>query len=441
MKSIQLPDGFVKLLFELQGNFTKPSFKYFHTLMAGILLGEPKKTVTAAVKLTRLEKHFSNVHRFVSHYRWDSWQLGTAVLKLMINVLNLAQHHSLTFALDSTLLAKFGSTIFGCSYHFNYAQKRNTSRYIWGHNWLVMGLLHFSGIFKKWLCLPFLAQLFIPQKALAPGQPYQSTIDLACEMVHVLKDTIKQKVILVADGYFAKRHLLRTCAQTEVSFISRLQSNAALYHLPTPPRCLKRRGRPRKYGQKLLPLRRIARNPNGFEELTLKLYGKERQVNVKRFRALWKPAGQAIEVLIVFYEKAKKPSYFFCTDPDLSTEAILTRVAARWSIESLFKDLKEHLGWSDWQCRVEKAVSRSATLTCSAASLLMLWSLHKASSRQPELWDVVPWYTSKAIPSFKDMMNQLRYQTLETTFLAIQREGQTMQKKEAQYRQLLRLAA
>ena len=76
-----------------------------------------------------------------------------------------------------------------------------------------MGLLHFSGTFKKWLCLPFLAQLFIPEKALARGQPYKSTINLACELVHVLKDTIKQKVILVADGYFAKRHLLRTCAQ------------------------------------------------------------------------------------------------------------------------------------------------------------------------------------------------------------------------------------
>jgi hypothetical protein len=146
-------------------------------------------------------------------------------------------------------------------------------------------------------------------------------------------------------------------------------------------------------------------------------------------------------VLIVIYEIAKKSSFFFFTDVSLSIEAILMRVAAQWSIESLFKDLIEHLGWSDWQCRVEKAVSRSARLTCSATSLLMLWSLHKASSRQPELWDVVPWYTSKSIPSFKDMMDQLRYQTLETIFLVIQREGQTMQKKEAQYRQLLRLAA
>ena len=44
-------------------------------------------------------------------------------------------------------------------------------------------------------------------------------------------------------------------------------------------------------------------------------------------------------------------------------------------------------------------------------------------------------------PSFKDMIDQLRYQTLDATFLAIQRDRQTMQKKEAQYRQLLRLAA
>ena len=203
--SIRLPKGFVKLLFELKPNFTKPSFKYFTALIAGILLGEPKKTVTAAVKLARLEKKFSNVHRFVSWYRWDSWQLGVGVLKLIIKTLKLSSCPSLTFALDSTLLAKFGSKIFGCAYHFNSAQKRNTSPYLWGHNWLVMGLLHFFDTFKKWLCLPFLAQLFVSQNALSKGATYKSTIDLACDMVQILKDTIKQKVILVADGYFAKQ--------------------------------------------------------------------------------------------------------------------------------------------------------------------------------------------------------------------------------------------
>ena len=94
---------------ELKANFTKPSFKYFEAIIAGILLGEPKKTVTAAVRLAKLQKQFSNVNRFVSRYRWDAWQLGTAVLKLMIKTLHLSKRQTLTFALDSTLLAKFGS--------------------------------------------------------------------------------------------------------------------------------------------------------------------------------------------------------------------------------------------------------------------------------------------------------------------------------------------
>ena len=36
--NIQLPKGFVKLLFELKGNFTKSSFKDFEAILAGILL-------------------------------------------------------------------------------------------------------------------------------------------------------------------------------------------------------------------------------------------------------------------------------------------------------------------------------------------------------------------------------------------------------------------
>ncbi len=50
MNSIQLLELFHKLLFKLEPVFTRPSFQYFQALILGILLGRPKKTVTAAVK-------------------------------------------------------------------------------------------------------------------------------------------------------------------------------------------------------------------------------------------------------------------------------------------------------------------------------------------------------------------------------------------------------
>jgi len=439
MASIQFPSTFVKLLCCCQSVFTKPSFTYFEAIMAGILLGRPKKTVTAAIKLAGLEKKFSNVNRLVSQYRWDARSLGLAVLRLLLTALKLTTD-SITVALDSTFLAKFGSKIFGCGYHFNHGRKHNLPLYIWGHNWLILGLLYFSTLFNKWLCFPFLAQLFVPEKYLPKNQEYCSSIKIAAEMILYVKENIKQKLIVVADGYFAKKLLLQTCIHNGITLISRLQSNAALYLLPV-AEPQKKRGRPRKYGQRLASLTKLAKSKSGFENLELKLYGRKRKLRVKRIDALWKPAGQVIQVLMVFYENQKKPAFFFSTDLGLSVADILTRVAARWSLENLFKDLKEHLGWRHWQCRVEKAVRRSATLSCSAASLLMLWSHQQASQKQPEFWDVVPWYSKKASPSFKNMLEQLRCHIIDDTFLALKQSGQTMAENEQTLRDLLKLAA
>lgn len=380
MNSIQFPRLFVKLLFELKPVFTKPSFEYFKVLIAGILLGRPRKTVTAATKIAQLENKFSNVNRFVSQSSWDVWKLGIAVFHLVTKVLQLT-NTTLTVAIDSTILHKFGPKIFGCAYHFNYDQKHNSSRYIWGHEWLVMGLLYCSKLFDKWLCFPFLAQLFVPKNYLSSDREYKSSIDVAVEMISYLKANIKQKLILVADGYFAKRKLLQACQRNSIPLISRLQSNAALYQAPEPV-TKPQRGRPAKYGKRLPPLAEMATQRQGFVDLTVKLYGKKRHLKVKRVEAIWKPAAQMIHILIVFYEKQKKP-----------------------------------------------------------ASLLMLWSLKEATQRQPEFWDTVPWYTKKATPSIRDMIEQLRNRILDVSFFAIHRTCQTMAEKEHAFRQLVRLAA
>lgn len=116
-------------------------------------------------------------------------------------------------------------------------------------------------------------------------------------------------------------------------------------------------------------------------------------------------------------------------------------MAARWSLENTFQDLKEQLGWSHWQCRVEKAVCRSATLTCSAATLLTLWSLQQASERQPEFWEPLPWYRHKVNPSMKDMIEQLRARILDQSFYAVKHQCRTMAEKERVIRTIFSLAA
>ena len=438
MKSIQFPETFVKLILPLRENFTNPSFEHFKVILSAVLLGSPKKHITAGIRLNKPRGHFSNVHRFVSRYKWDIHQLVFSVYHLVHKVVDLPREP--VFALDDTLIPKSGKKIFGSAWHFDHSSKPNRPKYIRGHNWVILGLLHYCSVFSKWLCLPLLAELFIPERALPKDQPFMSRIDIAVEMADRVKQFVNTTFTLVADGLYAKTHLIRYCIQEGITFISRLRSDACLYEIPKPshPRG---RGRPRKYGQRLPSLKTLSQDPTGLKPYHLKLYGKIHRVDVKKVIGIWKPAGHPIQVLMVRFDDSKSFAYFFSTDLELSVERILTLVAARWSIETLFSDLKEHLGMKDWQVRIEGSVVRSVPLSCVATSLLMLWSLGEASQGAPEFWDVQPWQTEKSSPSVADMLHQLKTKSLSLTIFDILRNEGIAPQKCAQIKQVLRQAA
>ncbi len=438
MRKLQFPESFVNLVSTFRTNFSKASFEYFNVLLSAILLGQPRKTVTAGLRLLNPKGHFSNACRFLSHYVWDTAGLGLSVLTMAIKSLGIKA--PFLFALDDTLVAKYGPKIFGRALHFNHTGKPNEPRYINGHNWVVLGLLHFSTLFSKWICLPIFAELFIPEQGLPKGTEFKSRIDLAIEMVKKLKDHVNKEIIVVADGLYAKAKLVKFCVSESITFISRLRSDAVLYQVPRDVRS-GRRGRPRKYGKRLPQLHQMAKNKKTLKKYNLTLYGESHHLYIKSLEAIWKPAGTLIKVLMVYFDNAKTANYFFSTDLSLSDTQIIEWVAARFSIEIVFSDLKEHLGMTDWQCRVEKAVVRSVPLTCVAATLLVLWSYQQNQRKQLGLWNKYAWYSNKASPSIHDMVQQLKAESLsKTIFQALPKKAIGKQK----YRQIelfLRAAA
>ena len=421
MSSIQFPESFVKMILPFEGDFTRRSFRHFQVVLASVLLGKPKKTVTAGIRLLGVVGHFCNPHRFLGRYKWKLINVIGSLFGLLQKGLSLGT--DLVFALDDTLVPKYGAKIFGRGCHFDHACRPNRPKYILGHNWVVIGLLYHWDLFSKWLCFPLLAQLFIPEKALAKGQAFRSRIQIAVEMVAQMKTLVRSSFTLVADGLYAKKDLIRFCIAEGITFISRLRCDASLYAIPKPPK-VKGRGRPRKYGKKLGTLGELGAQRKGFVSYRLKLYGTMRTVAVKRIVAMWKPAGAPVAVFITQFEGEKSLAYFFSTDLILDVERMLTLVAARWSIENLFHDMKEHLGMKHWQCRIEGAVVRSVPLTCVATSLLMLWSLNEAAQKAPEFWDVFPWQTKKASPSIQDMIDQLKVKCVSAQiFHVLQQRG------------------
>lgn len=436
---VKLPDSFENLFLLFAGCFTSASFRYFKAIVGAIILGRRRRTLTEALKLFDIQGHFTNIHRFLSRYRWDAFAVGLVLLDYAVDL--LIKDGPLSIAIDDSLVKKYGRKIFGVKYHFDHAKKPNTSRYIFGHNWVVFGLIHYSTLFHKWLCLPFFAVLFAPRNKGANG-PENNRIDLTIDVLGRIKMFLKRRFILVVDALYAKRRLIRFCIQNKITMISRLQSNAALY---CPLVCTRngKRGRPRKYGPRMSSLAEMAKDRKGYRNYSVLFYRKQKTLAVKTIEALWKPAGKVVRVLIVRFRENNtvRYSYFFCTDLELSVLEIIERVCGRWSIEQVFFDLKEHLGLSHWQCRKKQAVRRSATLNCVALSMLTLWCYLETSQTQCELWDRLPWYTHKSTVSVLDMIRLLREKSISQSIFCIIRGSPINAKNINDINALLKRAA
>ena len=439
-KILSLPESFMSLLGKMHGVFTEPSFFYFEEFIKGILISS-RKAVTKFYLLGDHGRHFTDYHRFLNNYKWEPRKLALSILKTVVKTFNIEQ---LTLGLDDTLIPKYGKKIFGRALHFDHAAKVNFASYIKGHNWVTIGVLQHVSALKKWLCFPFWSELFIPEKECTKTDtPFLTKIDISISMLKGIKEYFSTlSITLVADALYAKKKLLQWCIESKVTMITRLRSDAALFE-PVRPSKTKTRGRPPVKGKRLPALGRLAEEAKKFSSLTLTLYGEEKTVLYRQFQAYWRPAGTVVNVVIVKYpqKRGSTTAYFLSTDCSQSVESILTLVAARWSLENAFKDMKQHLGLGSWQCRNERAVIRSVPMTCAAYSTLMLWSHQQINEFAPTLWDAMPWNQGKDTVSIGDILYQLKSQCVTQSILSILPKDRVSEQKIEQLQELFSIAA
>lgn len=439
-KILSLPESFMSLLGKMHGVFTEPSFFYFGEFIKGILISS-RKAVTKFYLLGDHGRHFTDYHRFLNNYRWEPQVLALSLLRSVIDVFSIKH---LTLGLDDTLIPKYGKKIFGRGLHFDHAAKVNFAPYIKGHNWVTLGVLQHVSVLKKWICFPFWSELFIPEKECAKAEtPFLTKIDIAINMLNGIKEYFSTlSITLVADALYAKKKLLQWCIESKVTMITRLRSDAALFE-PVRPSKRKSRGRPPVKGKRLPALGKLAEDAKKFSSLTLILYGEEKTVLYRQFQAYWKPAGTVVNVVIVKYPQKRRfiTAYFLSTDCDQSVASILTLVAARWSLENAFKDMKQHLGLGSWQCRNERAVIRSVPMTCAAYTTLMLWSHQQINEFSPTLWDAMPWNQEKVTVSIGDILYQLKSQCVTQSILSILPKDRVSERKIEQLQELFSIAA
>jgi hypothetical protein len=414
-------------------------------LFLGAVLARGRRTVTTWIRAAKLSGQYQPCYVAVAAAGKRADRIARRLLAEVVGPL-VKGAGRLTLALDDTPTKRYGPHVQGAGTHHNPAPGPAGSPYVYGHVFVVLGLLVTH---KAWgtIALPLLARLYVRKVNLPAIDPkdrpeFRTKLELAVEMLRWAKPwlgLLKVPVWVVADGAYAKKEFLKPAAALGMTVVSRLRCDAALWSLP-PEAPADRRGpgRPRVYGAERISLAKRAGQRRGWSTGVFDLYGEKKVKRYKTFLATWKPAGGVIRVVLV--DEPTGWRAYFCTDPSASVAEILTTVANRFSLEITFRDCKQIVGAGQQQVRFIWASIGAFQICLWTFTMTEAWAWGRDEDGLVDRSDS-PWDSLVRRPSHADKRRAWRRELLGEEILAVLRPGVTEAEIHAVADRLLSLAA
>jgi len=165
---------------------------------------------------------------------------------------------------------------------------------------------------------------------------------------------------LVADRYYASAKVILPLLRCGQHLISAVRSTAVAYQ-PAPPPKSKRRGRPKKYGRKIL-LVNLFKERRLFASAPSPVYG-ERGVDILYRSAdlLWRPVGRLVRFVWVIHPTRGR-MMFLSSDLSLDALEVVRCYGVRFKIEVTFKQAVHAVGtwcYHFWMADMDPRPNRS----------------------------------------------------------------------------------
>jgi len=402
-----LPEALLDDIGVFASCFTQPSFERFVTLLTGWTLCVGKHTVTGVLRAAGVvgHEHHSGYHRFFARAAWSRDQVGLTLLGLLLEVVPGAEIADLI--VDDTLARHTGKHIAaGCMHRDPLLSTATKPMFHFGHNWVILALaIRFRG---KVFALPVLVRLYRSKRLNKKlGRPHKKKTELANELIQLVAAGFPERQLrLIGDNAWANSSILRPLPSS-FHFVGRARLDASLNALPG----RQQRGRPRVRGRKLASPGKRGHHP--WKKLTVQISGRPATVQFQMFDALWYRVARGRQlrfVLVRGWPGHSKDDVLVTTDRTLTAKEIIYHYCTRWAIEETFGWVKSRLGFEDPQNRTEPAAERTAPMALWTYSLVIHWYRQWAKGRKHLPFREAPWYTTKTMPSFADMLATLRRQ-------------------------------
>lgn len=319
--------------------------------------------VTDAFLILDMRRHWSSYYKWLQEGRWSWLALARQFVRLALQVV---KDDVVYLAIDDTLTLRASKKAPCSQVHHQHGNKPNRAAYVRGQCWVSLAWV-IKVTDKRHVALPLLTRLI-------PSVSNTGKLVAANTLLRAVYRLFEGKTVRVlADSWYMRRVFIESMQSRGFDVIGQVRIDTRLYDIPKKP-LSKPRGRPRKYGEKYTP-KRIAHLKR--TEVTLPLYGKDQLVRYRsrRVKARFLDGKEVLALWCEFKSdkgEFKKASLLLSTDTSLSPEQVIESYARRWSIESMFNQLKESWGLKEaWQ-QTRQTLHRWVQLTMTGYGLIQL---------------------------------------------------------------------
>jgi hypothetical protein len=414
----RLPSRFADLVLAFAPVFSQQrTWRRAELLLIGAILAPGRRTVTGLLRITGLgrERRFTNYHRVLNRAAWSPRAASRLLLGLLVDA--FAPTGPVVLGVDDTIERRRGKRI---SARGIYRDPVRSSR---GHfvkasglRWLSLMLLAPIPWAGRVWALPFLTVLAPSERYCRErGRRHKKLTDWARQMALQARRWLPgREVVLVGDSSFAALDLLAALARRDLTCITRLRLDAALYE-PAPPRKPGTVGRPRTKGARLPNLSDVlADERTRWVRVTVPgWYGQgERIVEVCSATAVWRHAGLPVVpirwVLLRDPQGRFDPQALLCTDPGRDPLQVVSWFVRRWQVEVTFREVRDHLGVETQRQWTDRAIARTTPCLLGLFSLVTLLAT-RLDRRTLSAVCTAAWYR-KPHPTFVDTLAGVRRQ-------------------------------
>jgi hypothetical protein len=436
---LRLPSRFGATILSFAPLFFQRSWRHAEVLLLGAILAPGTRTVACLLRITGLarERHFVNYHRVLNRAVWSPRAASCVLLQLLITA--FVPRGPVVLGLDDTIERRRGAHIAAKGIY------RDPVRSSHGHfvkasglRWLSLMLLAPIPWAGRVWALPFLTALAPSERYNhARGRSHKKLTDWGRQLVLQAQRWLPERaLVLVTDSSFAALEFLAALCRHNVTCITRLRLDAALY-APAPPRQRGTKGRPRKTGARLANLSEVLTDTaTVWQRLTVaRWYGEaERRIDLTSGTAVWRHSGMPVVLIrwVLVRDPLRRfdPQALLCTTLEHSPEQVLRWFVQRWQLEVTFKETRAHLGVETQRQWSNRAIVRTTPCLLGLFSLVTLLAAPlEASERRSTAASA--WYR-KSRPTFTDTLAAVRrHLWREQGFMLSRRSNNTVKPRPA----------